>query len=461
MPPGGLVAPCVTPRAPAVTALAVHPNDPVIAISGRKQVVLFDLKAGTIMGALAFPEGDIFALRFSRDGRMLLAAGGLGAESGRAVVFESKNWSRTASLGDEFDAVLAADLSPDCSSVIMGGPSRVAKVLALPGGAVRHKFNKPTDWVTAAGFSPDGLLVAVGDRFGGVFVWEALSGREFLTLRGHTKGVNGMAWDESADRLVTSCDDGKLQAWDLHTGKAVTGWNAHEGGTLGVAVLRSLGRIASAGRDRRIKIWSRDGKLLADLGPTADQATRVAWISDGHSVISGDVAGEVRMWNLENATSVQLPIPVEHKPVPIALVTPVLTPARPFISKPVAPAAGTSPGERPIGARNVPADDLDAALASAREAAAAALKSVARLSQLAESRGRSPGETRSVGAKSHRSEDAVVAARAALSSLRAAMDSAPDNTALARAVEETEHAISLLEAGTVPRANSNNPSKSD
>jgi WD40 repeat protein len=460
LPAGGLVAPRVTPAAPAVTALAVHPSDPVVAISGHKQVVLVDISARALLGALTFPEGDIFALRFSRDGRLLLAAGGLGAESGKAVVFETKSWRRTAALGDELDVVLAADLSPDSSKVVLGGPGRVVKVLTLPEGAAVNRFNKPTDWVTAAGFSPDGLLAAAGDRFGGLFLWETRSGREFLTLRGHVKAVNGMAWDESTDRLITCGDDGKVQVWDLHTGKAAAGWNAHDGGTLGVALDHSSGRIASGGRDRRVKVWSRESKLLADLGPTTDQSTRVAWTSDAHSVISGDAGGEVRLWKLEDASSIRLPMPVVEKPVAIALVVPVMTPARPFVPKTTAPPPSNSPGERGR-ARNAPPDDLDAALASAREAAAAALKSVAKLSQLAESRGRSPAEARSDGAISRRSVDARIAARSALSSLRAAMEAAPGNAALARAIEETERAVRLLEAGTGPPAAPSEPSAAD
>jgi hypothetical protein len=457
---GGLIAARTTRLAPAVTALAVHPNEPIVAISGHQQVVLVDLVTRTLKGALDFPEGDIFALRFSLDGRLLLAAGGLGAQSGKAVVFDTKGWSRTGSLGDDHDVILAADLSSDGSKVIIGGPSRVVKVLARSGGTVIHQFRKPTDWVTSAGFSPDGLLVAAGDRFGGLFLWEARTGKEFLTLRGHFKAVSGIAWDESADRLVTCGDDGKVQVWDLHTGKATAAWNAHEGGALGVAVDCLSGRIASAGRDRRLKIWSRESTLIAELGPTTDQATRIAWAGDRHSVISGDASGEVRVWKLENATSIRLPIPVVESTRAIALVMPVLTPARRYVSSTITPPRETSPVER-VGARHIADDDLEGALASARAAAVAAVKSVATLSQLAHSRRELQAKTRSGSENSRQSEDALIAARAALISLRAALDAAPGNTALMRAVEETERAVGLLQNATGMRKPSGNSVSTD
>jgi hypothetical protein len=291
-PAGGLVAPRITPRAMAVTALAVSPMGPVAAVAGHQQVLVFDLAARKLRGALPFPEGDVFALRFSRDGRRLLVAGGLGAESGKAVLFQTETWARAATLGDEPDAVLTADLSPDTSRVVLGGPTRVVKVLANPGGAVLHTFRKPTDWVTAAGFSPDGLLVAAGDRLGGLFVWENRSGQEFWTLRGHSQAITAIAWLARADSLVTAAEEGAIQVWSLHTGRVAARWQAHAGGVLGVDV-HPCGRIASAGRDRRVKVWEADGRPVADLGPTADQATRVAWSADARTLVSGDWSGEL------------------------------------------------------------------------------------------------------------------------------------------------------------------------
>ncbi len=393
-------------------------------------------RPGRSSGALPFPEGDVFAAKFSRDGRSLLVAGGEGAESGRAVVFETRTWSRVATLGDELDAVLAADLSPDGTRVVLGGPTRVVKVLAGHGGEVVHTFRKPTDWVTAAGFSPDGLLVAAGDRFGGLFLWENQSGREFLTLRGHTKAITAIAWIAGADRLVTAGEDGAIQLWDLHTGKVASRWEAHAGGVLAVDVHPS-GRIASAGRDRRVKVWEADGRPVSDFGPTSDHATRVAWTADGGSLVSGDWSGELLLWELAGSTLALLPTPVAARHAAPTLVEPVLTPARSDIPKPTV-ADRAAAGQ--VG------DDLDVALASARDAAAAAERAAERLARLAKARGRSPRGTGSGGSPRTSAGDGLAAANAALASLRAARAADPGNPHIARAIEETERAIRLLES---------------
>src|SRR5262249_28789396 len=160
------------------------------------------------------------------------------------------------------------------------------------------------------------------------------------------------------------------------------------------------------GRDRRLKVWSPAGQLVADLGPTTDQGTRVAWAPDHRSAITGDVAGEVRIWDLGDCRSTRLPMPVVEEPAAVALVLPVMTPARPFVPKAVAPSPTTSPADGVRG-KDGPADDLEAALASAREAATAAEASLIKLSQLAQARTQAAAGSRSRRESATRPEDAL------------------------------------------------------
>ena len=435
---GGLVHPVAPVRPAAVTALAVHPSRPLAAVSGHQQILLHDLAGRNPIGALAFPEGDVFALRFSPDGRLLLAAGGVGAESGKVVLFDTADWRRVGTLGDESDAVLAADLSPDGSRIVLGGPSRLVKVLGRAGGDVLHTFRKPTEWVTAASFSPDGLLVAAGDRFGGLSLWEARSGKEFFALRGHPRAITAIAWLADKDAMITSAEDGRIETWDLHTGRPIAGWDAHGGGVLSIDVGRQ-GRIASGGRERRIKVWEAGGKLVADLGPAAAEATRVAWTADGRGLVSGDLSGELRVWDMDDASYALLPTPVASKPAPLAMVEPELAPARPIVAAPPRTPSRRIPDAPPLR------DDLDAALAAARAAAAAAERTVAELSRVARARSRPRSGAGQLEPARHSHLEARDAANRGLESLRTALAAAPDNPALKRAISEAEQAVRELE----------------
>ena len=167
----GLVSPAAFSHLTPITGLAVSPNAPLVALSGKKQVLIYDLVAGKLLGGLAYPEGEVHSLRFSADGKLLLAAGGTGGESGAVIGYEVGTWKRLFKIVDATDAVLSADISRDKKCVVFGGPSKLVKVASVPDGKILHSFRKPTDWVLSVGFSPEGLLVAAGDRFGGLYVW--------------------------------------------------------------------------------------------------------------------------------------------------------------------------------------------------------------------------------------------------------------------------------------------------
>jgi WD40 repeat protein len=440
---GGLIPPSVSPRAAAVSAIAASPIAPVAAVSGRKEVLVYDIAARRLSGALAFPEGDVFVLKFSRDGKLLLAAGGIGARSGKAVLFETSTWARVSALGDELDAVLAADLSPDKMRVALGGPSRIVKVFANPGGELLQTFRKPTDWVTAASFSPDGLLTAAGDRFGGLFLWETRLGAEFLSLRGHSRAVTSIAWLAQSDGLVTAGEDGVIQVWDLHTGKLRSRWEAHPGGVLALDVDPS-GRIASVGRDRQVRVWDAESKLIIDRGPTTDHATRVSWTSDPQTLLAGDYSGEVRLWRLDQTASASLPVPVAPEPAALATVVPVLRRARPYAPSGTATAAPVLPPPTRKEATSATVGELEIALQAARTTALAAERTVASLSRLAQAQTSSTPGAASLSPPIDHPGDALAAASSALASLRAALAAEPGEAALTRAIEETERAVLLL-----------------
>lgn len=354
----GLTAVAALPRATPVTALAASPTGALLAVPGNKQVLLYELPAGKPVGALAFPEGEVHALRFSRDGKVLLAAGGVGGQSGAVVGIEVGTRKRLFALTDDADAVLAADISTDKTRVAFGGPGRVVKVASVPDGKVLHTFRKPTDWVLSVGFSPEGLLVAAGDRFGGLFVWETKSGKEFHVLRGHTKAVTGIAWRADSDAVISASDDRTARVWDMHTGTELAKWDAHEGGTADVAVHTS-GTVATAGRDGRVRVWDQKGKPLADLGPAADGVLKVAFTADAKSVVSGDWSGAVRVWPVAGGEGAKVALPLVAKPAALAAV-PVPVPEVPVASV------------RPVPAIPLALDALKAELARKR----AALKSV-------------------------------------------------------------------------------------
>jgi Planctomycete cytochrome C/WD domain, G-beta repeat len=282
-------------RANAVTALASSPWAPVFAVAGQKQVALYSSDSLDLVGVLPFPEGVPYVLKFSRNGSLLLAGGGKGARSGRVVVWNVTTGERVFEVGDETDAVLAADISSDQTQIALGGPSRVIRVYSTRDGKLQREIRKHTDWVTALEFSPDAVLLASGDRSGGLYVWEAFTGREYLTLRNHTASITALSWRIDSNVLASSSEDTTIRLWEMENGGNIKGWGAHGGGASSVQFSKD-GRLISCGRDRVAKLWKPDGALQRQFEALPDLALHVAFSHDENRVIVGDWSGSVRVW---------------------------------------------------------------------------------------------------------------------------------------------------------------------
>ena len=279
-------------RPTTIAALAASPHGEVAALGGRQQVLLYHTGSLDLLGVLPFPEGVVRTLRFSRNAKLLLAAGGAAAKSGRVVVWDVATAGRVAEVGEEFDEVLAADISADQRFVALGGPAKVVRLLATADGAAAHEIRSHTDWVTALEFSPDGKRLATGDRAGNLFLWETRGAREAGTLKGHTDAITAVAWRPDGKVVASVAEDGSLRLWDVKEAKQVKTWEAHPGGTAWVAWLAD-GRLVTTGRDKKAKLWKADGGLERELGPLGDIGTRVAVTSDAARIFAGDWAGGV------------------------------------------------------------------------------------------------------------------------------------------------------------------------
>jgi WD40 repeat protein len=298
-----------------VIALAASPRAPLAAVSAHGQVLLYHTETKALLGALPFPERQPNVLRFSRDGALLLAAGGRGAHSGGAVVFDIRTGQRVIEAGKEAsDSLLAADLGPDRKLLATGGPDKLVRIYASD-GTLQRTIKKHTDWVTALAFSPDGEKLATADRNGGLHLWDPRTGTILYTLAEHQARITSLAWRADSLILASAGDDGKLILWDTAEGWAAKSFTPAEGAkkdapgrktmllkTPGVlsAAFSADGRLAATCRDNSLRIFNSNGGPIAVVKELPDTATSAAFVNSGKQVLTGDFRGALQLWDVKD-----------------------------------------------------------------------------------------------------------------------------------------------------------------
>jgi len=271
------------------------------------------------VGTLPFPEGDVHDLRFSRNGELLVAAGGRGAYSGKVAIFDIRTGERRATIADEQDIVLSADISADHRFVAIGTPAKKVKIFSAKDGNQLHTIDKHTDWVTAVRFSPDGKFLATGDRNGGIHVWESENAGIIYTLDEHKVRITALSWRADVQVLASAGEDGKFVLWDMKDGWPTRTASPHavkqepsrytrQTGILDIAFARD-GRFLTAGRDRSLRFWQTDGNAIGEIQQLAAIPTQAVFSWDGKVVVTGDLAGNVKLWDVESRSMTQELVP--------------------------------------------------------------------------------------------------------------------------------------------------------
>ena len=68
-------------------------------------------------------------------------------------------------------------------------------------------------------FSPDGQRIVTGSWDQTAKVWEAASGRELLTLKGHSDAIVSVAFSPDGQRIVTGSEDQTAKVWEAASGR--------------------------------------------------------------------------------------------------------------------------------------------------------------------------------------------------------------------------------------------------
>jgi WD40 repeat protein/serine/threonine protein kinase len=280
-----------------ITGAAFSPDaQRIITASADQTARVWEATTGAPLFSIPLQGAPLGTAGFSSDRRYFFTAGadarlwdsvdgGLvrtfpaGASSAADWGTTSMRWMRDQRLWTE--AMGFAAISPD-NRFLAGGMGPTGEVWDLAAGKVASRLIHDSTIFSIA-FSPDSRRLVTSSGGRGTFapdatakLWDVVTGRELLTLRGHTQTVYGVACSPDGTRIATAGSDGTARIWQAATPDQVAHWQAEERAAFDRWAatrreqdrLKNTQRAALAADSGAIKEWL----ILAPILPRAGES---------------------------------------------------------------------------------------------------------------------------------------------------------------------------------------------
>jgi WD40 repeat protein len=288
-----------------VTGLVFTPDGQRLASVGvgDHSARVWDVHTAECLFCRADLVGQVRGLSLSPDGNVLAAGSAIPHKNtykgGAVRVVDLRTGHESPALSRRLEfGVFGVAWGRDGNRLAAVGQYGTATVWDAATGADVITVKGHSDSPTAVAFSPDGTWLVTAALDGDVKVWEAVTGREVLTFTQHRSAVNAVAFSPDSRWLATAAANGSVKVWNATTGEEPVCLGGHGAAVNTVCFSPDGKRLASAGLDRTVRLWDlATGQQIFALKGHAASIWSVAFAPDGRRIASADDAGTILLWD--------------------------------------------------------------------------------------------------------------------------------------------------------------------
>ncbi len=240
-----------------------------IAMGRLGRIDLVDWKTGSAAPLLTDLNGDVTALRASRDGRYLAAAVSVPGLAATVLWVDVLRQQVVRQFQGHGDAVYALAISPDGQTLATGGYDRRIRIWDVASGALLHELVGHNGAIYDLDFHPQGTVLASASADQTIKIWHVARGERLDTF-GQAEGeMTCVRFSPDGRTILGGGYDRQIRKWRLlsverpEVNPMLDARYAHEGAVLAMEIID--GRyVVSLSDDRTVKLW--DVAELLPLG---------------------------------------------------------------------------------------------------------------------------------------------------------------------------------------------------
>lgn len=206
----------------------------------------------------------------------------------------------SAAVYEQGAPIDAVAYSPDGKLLAAGDRSGKLTVRNATTGEVQFTTDNG-QYVYAVAFSPDGRLIATGSSNGKIRIFNSSDGELRRTLEGHGDGVLDVAFSPNGRQLASGSYDSTARLWDLASGQSIATLAGHNWWVWSAQFSPDGSQIVTASQDSNAIVWRRDAagefKQTAQLSDHQGPVYAATFSPDGSRVATAGYDKTIRLWD--------------------------------------------------------------------------------------------------------------------------------------------------------------------